>query len=324
MPQKLEDLLLSQQLLKQPPPTTPAVDGSMFALPDDPVSRALATFLGLKEQAPGDAASAIGATASLLPFGRLFGVLRKALPALKTEQQAAGAAKAILPEIAALDSRLSGLPPSPLKAPLKPDTKDKIYDLVMERQAMRRAGQEPIRVPTNPLADGTLPKHREVVPPYRSKAGIAVDTLEDLQSSGLLRGFAARHAGAKGIPPGFGSMHGYEGPTGLDVPRDVAFNLNRQDPHMGPQLVEDPVRYVGYMKSIDDTAFGQGRAEKRAAEELLGRSVPQPTMIDDLVQQLADFFAHPKFDPFQTTRTTPRLMTAKEEAILKRLSGKGK
>ena len=76
------------------------------------------------------------------------------------------------------------------------------------------------------------------------------------------------------------------------------------------------------MKSIDDTAFGQGSAEKRAAEDLLGRAIPQPTMIDDLVQQLANFFAHPKWDPFPLSGTTPRFMTAKEEKMVKLSSKK--
>lgn len=293
-PSDLEQLLLERQLFSRPQITGPInlPQGDPNAL-EAQILRFAGGMLG--NQQPGDLPSALGATTSLLPLGKLVSVLNRALKG----EQVVTAAKTALPEVL-LDSRISGLPPTGRPPVTVVDPEDKLYEIMMERQAQRTAGQKPIRVPTNKLADGTLPKHKEVVPPYRSKSGTAVDVLGELRDADLLNEFAANHTGPGKAPPGFGHMVGYEGPTGLNAPNEAVRNLNRYDTHEGPQLVDDPVRYTAYLKSIDDTRFGQNQAEMKAAEEAIGRPLPQTTMVNDLVQALSDYFAGPRFDPFDS------------------------
>lgn len=58
----------------------------------DQILRAISTGIGLEEQKPGDLPSAIGAAASMLPFGGILSKLRKATPAVAGEKALANEA----------------------------------------------------------------------------------------------------------------------------------------------------------------------------------------------------------------------------------------
>lgn len=132
-----------------------------------------------------------------------------------------------------------------------------------------------------------LGKMKRGIPAFREKSGMALDVLEDMKN--------------------------IRGENVLPVLDDFAGRMNNQSALSSSPLKDewregataiwdDPVKYVGNLRAHDN---------KMALDNMaagLGFTQSEPTEIDRLIQDLADFFAGPQFDPFGGPRRRFPLM----------------
>jgi hypothetical protein len=183
------------------------------------------------------------------------------------------------------------------------------------RKLISGSGGEPGAVGTSggsapkPIAKGAN------IPAYRSKSGMAVDTLEDMKKAttpSQIGGDPVSHAdrfeyflskdASKRSPTGWEDNIGYEGPSGSNLSEEqvgaLLGNEARRDRGKPFMVSEDPVRYVGHLKGADDTMGFREPSDIALDKEVFGKEIPHPQMVDKLIQDLADYFSTSKFDPF--------------------------
>lgn len=259
---------LQNALLNRPAPTTGDVQYPKTGprnIGDDAL-RAIMVGLGLEEQQPGDAASAVGGMAGIFGVGSGLRKLLKFLPKQPKPGMPSNVGDKMLREHGyTLPPEFHSMPEAGTLNDISREEIDKAIDLARPRPHLERP--KPVR-PKDPRADGTLPKHKEVVPAYRSKSGMAVDVLGDMKGK-------IDHS----MPPRPGNYD----PTELDRLGDF---IENKFGHRINSPEENPVGFVAKAKASDDTFFKDHNIDGK------------DNNIDHLIQNLSDYFTTPKFDPF--------------------------
>jgi hypothetical protein len=310
MPDQLQDILLRRQ------PTGPNTQLPREApnrpLGQDYFSDAMDMLLGgvgINDplDPKGSSATAIGGMAGLLPLGKLFSTLR----GLRGAKMAKS--------IGQIPEELQGLRPSghefnPVAHPtLDPEEALKEIELTTPTPQRNRGSYDPPH-------DGSLPKHKEVIPPFREKSGMALDVLEDMKHSvpppeGVnitpeqWRKFKTNPSQAIMDDPIFATLasqhhdqydklwHQRHNGSMLSefaskadnwLPNNIYSSEQGEEPRSLLFLEDDPAKFVGHLRSFDNVdALHTGKYAPHRT----------PGMIETMVQDLANHFTTPKYDP---------------------------
>lgn len=200
-----------------------------------------------------------------------------------------------------------------LRPALPPEELAKLKELTSPAGARNRGSYDPPH-------DGSLPKHKEVIPPFREKSGIALDVLEDMKHSvpppeGVnitpeqWRKFKTNPSQAIMDDPIFATLasqhheqydklwHQRHNGSMLSefaskndnrLPNNIYSSEQGEEPRSLLFLEDDPAKFVGHLRSFDNVdALHTGKYAPHRT----------PGMIESMVQDLADHFTQPQYDP---------------------------
>jgi len=249
-------------------------------------------------QEPGisDDLGAVTSLATMMPWGKLSGLARQLLSRAKPAAKLPAAKNIILPKATDIDPRVgTGGQRIAIPGFHGKDPNTAIYNMMIEREARKNAAMAAAKANAKKQAN---------IPAFRSKSGMAVDVLDDMKKTP--------------VPDEIKDLNFIRPQDEMDL---FAPGMKRtssvgytNDLEQGTSMYSDPAKYVGNLRSTDESiAFAPPKV--KTAEEMLdddvsnaavkafgfdGRTpVEQPSNIDNLIQDLSDYFTSPKFDPFK-------------------------